>query len=214
MIGQTFGRLLVLQRTNDEAKGGHITYLCRCSCGVEKKVLSYRLRNGNTRSCGCFRADFHSKRRKTHGLSKHRLFAVWQSMMARCYNVLSHAFSDYGGRGIKVCDRWHDVRYFVSDNEHLALPNLTMDRRDNDGDYSPGNVRWVSRYEQSLNRRSNVFLTHNGKTQTLFEWAREIGIPPRTLWARIRSGNWSTERALTEPVPSRKHQTRAADTKM
>lgn len=200
MIGQTFGRLLVLERTDDKVKGGHIVYLCRCSCGVEKKVISYRLRNGNTRSCGCFRTEFHSNRMRTHGQTKHRLFVTWQGMMHRCYQPTNPAYLDYGGRGIFVCDRWHDVTRFIEDNDKLALPNLTLDRRDNNGPYSPENVRWVSRYEQCLNRRSNVFLTHNNKTQTLFEWAREIGIPPRTLWNRIRNLNWSAERALTEPI--------------
>lgn len=199
MIGSKFGRWTVLSDAGTN-KTGHRKYRCRCDCGQERTVMKSGLLRGSSQSCGCLRNEFHSKRKKTHGLSKHRLFPTWDAMMQRCYNEACHAFADYGGRGVKVCERWHDVTLFVADNEHLALPGLTLDRKDNDGSYTPGNVRWATRTEQSLNRRSNVVVTYAGRSQTIFEWARELNMPPRTLWSRLRVNDWSVADALTTPV--------------
>jgi hypothetical protein len=121
-------------------------------------------------------------------------------MMQRCYNPANAAYASYGGRGIAVCDRWHDPVAFIADNEALALPGLSLDREGNDGDYSRENCRWATSIEQSRNRRSNVTLSFGGRTMTLFEWAAEIGIAPRTLWARIQVRGWDVERALTTPL--------------
>lgn len=196
LSGQRFGRWLVLERIPGLNKSGQARYMCRCDCGTEKAVTGGYLRDGRTTSCGCARRELWSQRMQTHGLSKHRLFPTWVAMMGRCYNTNNAAYNRYGGRGITVCERWHDVRHFIADNEVLAKPSLSIDRRDNDGPYSPANVRWASRREQSNNRRSNVLLTFEGRTQPLFDWAREVGIAPRTLWSRIRTG-WPTGEALT-----------------
>jgi hypothetical protein len=197
--GQRFGRLVVIERIPGFNKSGHAKYLCQCDCGETSSVAGMRLRRGDTVSCGCYARE-RSRAATTHGMTKHRLFPTWQSMMARCYKAHCPAFPDYGGRGIVVCDRWKDVRHFIADNEHLALPGLSIDRRDNDGPYAPENARWITRAEQSLNRRSNVHLTYQGRTQTIFEWAREIGIAPRTLWHRIRTLRWPTDKAIQTPV--------------
>lgn len=124
-------------------------------------------------------------------------------MMHRCYSPTSRAFGRYGGRGIIVCERWHDVRLFIEDNDAKALPGLTIDRRNNDGPYSPENTRWIERREQNLNYSRNVYLEFEGKRQTLREWADERGIGLRTLWHRVRVLNWPTEQALNQPVRRR-----------
>jgi hypothetical protein len=197
--GQRFGRWLALEKTEMDSQG-HMGFLCRCDCGTEKVVKGYKLKRGDSLSCGCLRNELSSERERTHGLTKHPLFVVWCGMMNRCYSEKSPAFKDYGGRGITVCERWHSVENFVADNAPGYAPSLSLDRIDNDGSYTPENVRWADRKAQSRNRRSNVMLTYQGKTQTLFEWAAEVGIAPRTLWARIRERGWPVEKALTTPV--------------
>lgn len=197
--GLRFGRWVVLKRDSAKASNGGAVFLCRCDCGTEKIVVGDKLRRGTSQSCGCLRNEMSAERESTHRLTKHRLYPVWQGMMARCTRPHNPAYPDYGGRGIRVCARWGDVRAFIADNEAAATPGTTMDRIDNDGDYDPGNVRWATRQEQSRNRRSNVLLTHDGRTMTLTEWALEIGVKPRTLWKRINDG-WGVERALSTPT--------------
>ena len=195
--GQKIGRWTILEQLPERSRSGHSRFLCRCDCGTEKTVLGYKIRLGSSTSCGCISRELSKIRATTHGLTKHRLFPIWNSMMDRCYKPLNSAYARYGGRGIVVCDRWHDVASFIADNELLFRPGLTIDRINNDGHYSLENVRWSTRAEQNRNRSSNVFLTFEGKTQILFAWAREKGIAPRTLWARIHVSGWSIERALT-----------------
>lgn len=199
LTGHKFGRWTVL-RHHPERYGGQTQWLCRCDCGTERLVVRGRLIRGTSTSCGCFRSEFHSDRMTNHGMSKHRLFPTWLGMMGRCYNPDNPAYGKYGGRGITVCERWRDVASFIGDNEHLALPGLTIDRVDNDGHYEPGNCRWATRTQQALNRSSNVPITYAGRTQTIFEWARELNMRPRTLWCRIQVLRWPIEVAMTTPV--------------
>lgn len=129
-----------------------------------------------------------------------RLYKVWAGMKARCGNPRSPAYHRYGGRGIRVCEEWQDFAVFHA----WAIangyePGLSIDRTDNDGPYSPENCRWVTAREQSYNTSRNHYLTHNGRRQTVREWARELGMRPNTLLMRLRIG-WPVERALTTPV--------------
>lgn len=133
-----------------------------------------------------------------HGLTKHRLFATWNAMINRCHNPKNAAYSYYGGRGVGVCERWRDPAAFISDMAPTHKDGLTLDRLDNNGPYSPENCSWVSRAEQSYNRRSNVYLEHDGKRQAISKWAADLGVSPRTLWARIDRG-WSHSDAITVP---------------
>lgn len=199
LSGQRFGRWTVVANVGTNS-GGHAVFRCACDCGVSRNVVSLRLRGGTSRSCGCLARELSSARKKTHGLSKHPLFPTWCSMMNRCYSPRSRAYPDYGGRGILVCDRWRDARHFIADNEGKNLPGLEIDRADNNGPYAPDNCRWVERSVQSGNKRSNIWLTHDGRTMILFDWARETGIPPRTLWSRIKKMGWPTDKALTTPA--------------
>ena len=123
-------------------------------------------------------------------------------MRTRCENPNHENFSHYGGRGISVCRRWSGVggyERFVADVSTGYAVGLQIDRIDNDGNYEPSNVRWVTPSENSRNRRSNLHLTVYGRTQTAAAWAEEMGIEPITLYSRLRHG-WSHERAVTERV--------------
>jgi hypothetical protein len=119
-------------------------------------------------------------------------------MKERCYNQRHTGYPLYGGRGIKVCERWLDFQKFVEDNEASALPGLTLDRIDNDGPYSPENCRWASRKDQARNRRNNQWIEHAGERLLAADWAARLGLADSTIEARIKNG-WSFEKSVTTP---------------
>jgi hypothetical protein len=134
----------------------------------------------------------------THGKSRTPEYISWASMMERCEDPRFHAWGNYGGRGIVVCDRWRDFLNFLSDIGPRPT-GTTLDRIDSNGNYEPGNCRWATDTEQSNNRRTNRRIECAGRTQTLTEWSREAGLSPDTLRGRLNSG-WPIDRALTEPL--------------
>ncbi len=144
------------------------------------------------------------ERHITHGGRHTRLYSIWAHMKERCLNPNSISYKNYGGRGITVCDEWKQdfaaFRGWAYANGYSD--ELEIDRIDNDGDYCPENCRWATRKAQTYNRRSNRYLEHNGRKQTVMEWAHETGISHKTLYDRLKSG-WPVDRALTEPVRRR-----------
>jgi hypothetical protein len=132
-------------------------------------------------------------------------------MIARCENENSQAYADYGGRGIKVCERWRaSFTAFMEDMGPPPTTKHTVERTDNDKDYEPTNCVWGTKKEQGRNKRNNVMLTHNGKTQALSAWAEETGLPYTTIYARLQHG-WSVDEALTKPIGSRKSKPEEED---
>jgi hypothetical protein len=120
-------------------------------------------------------------------------------MKKRCYTSSATGYRNYGGRGIRVCERWRgSFLAFLEDVGVRPTGRHSLDRIDNNGNYEPGNVRWVTQAEQATNGRRNRHITHGGKTQTLGEWAREYHINSETLASRIGKLGWSMERALAE----------------
>lgn len=202
ILGQKFGRLTVLSLSH---KKGYTRYfLCQCDCGKQTVVEKSALTTGKQISCGCARNErIRNLKRLPDGYS--RLHKIFHKMKARCYNPRSNRYSRYGARGIKICDEWlSDVDNFCRwAIENGYADNLSIDRIDNDGDYCPENCRWATNIEQSNNTSCNIFVTFNGKTQTLAQWSRELNIPTSTLHNRIRVNGWSVERALTTPSRSR-----------
>jgi len=133
------------------------------------------------------------------GIRNHPLYDLWRAMVDRCHNPRAHGFKNYGGRGIVVCSRWREsFDDFVSDVGERPSRKHSLDRKDNDGNYEPGNVRWATRSEQARNTRFNRLLTAFGKTQTAEEWAIETGLPKSTLFNRIRRG-WPDEKVIGTP---------------
>ena len=127
-------------------------------------------------------------------------------MLMRCTNANDRAFPDYGGRGIHVCDRWAEsFENFLVDMGEIP-PRMQLDRIDNDGPYSPENCRWVTAKENCRNRRSNVFVEHQGQRKTIAEWAEVTGLERKTLEYRIRAG-WSAEKALNTPSITNRKKT-------
>jgi len=129
----------------------------KCQCGIRKVVCSHRLRNGDTRSCGCLKRDTMARVMKdwhtTHGGSYTKLYNVWSGMFKRCYNPNNKNFNNYGGRGISVCERWNDFANFREDMGECPK-GMLIDRIDNDGNYEPSNCRWTDPKTSSNNRRS------------------------------------------------------------
>jgi hypothetical protein len=129
--------------------------------------------------------------------SKTPEYRSWRMMIRRCTETKKHNYDRYGGRGIKVCERWLTFGNFVADMGQRP-DGTTLDRRDNDGDYEPGNCRWATTQEQNANKCMNRLVTHNGETKALFEWAKQYGLRYETLRSRLRIG-WPFDIAVTMP---------------
>jgi hypothetical protein len=201
--GERFGRLVVTGVDGTKR-------LCRCDCGNTLTVEStYKLKAGNTRSCGCFQREDLAKRFTVHGAARAgkrtRMYSIWLSMNSRCTNPRVHHWDRYGGRGITVCERWR--RSFENFLADMGEPpdGCTLDRIDNDGPYSPENCRWATQAEQRRNTSRARLLTYQDRTQPEVEWAEELGIGVGTLRSRINRG-WTVERSLTQPVRCPQHQ--------
>lgn len=194
LTGQTFGRWTVIERAPN--KGRHVRWLCRCECGNTGIVNSSNLVSGISRSCGCLQIDTVT----THKLTGTPEYGTWTAMKSRCYTKSNVAYPYYGGRGITVCERWlHSFQNFLDDMGHKPTPNHSLDRIDSDGNYCPENCRWADSETQNNNLRSNRHLTFNGKTQTIAQWAREVGLHKNALISRLEWG-WPIEDALTWPA--------------
>ena len=202
LTGQRFGRLVVVGRADPPSnKRGCAMWHCRCDCGNEKDINSFYLRNGDTRSCGCLQRERTVESHTSHGGSKSRLYRVWVGMIQRCENQRTTDYADYGGRGIKICEEWHDFKTFRQWAERTGYRDeLTIDRIDVNEGYNPVNCRWATIAEQARNKRNNINITYHGVTRCLGDWATTLGIGWTTLWRRIFKLGWDVERAFTMPV--------------
>lgn len=193
LSGKRFGKLLA-QSTTEKDKYGAYIWTCVCDCGNYTKVRGGQLVSGVSRSCGCGVVDA-ARRPKTHGQAGTPLYQRWRAMLARTTNPNFEDFHNYGGRGIKVCERWREFEQFYADMGDSFRPELELDRKDANGNYGPDNCRWATRQDQQRNRRNNHRVTWSGETQTVQDWAERFGIKPNTIITRLRRG-WSVDRAL------------------
>lgn len=205
LTGQRFGRLVALGAIG-RLKNKQLAWLCQCDCGKTATVPSSNLQTKNTQSCGCLCRDTSRQTLLTHGMTNHKIYALWSRIINRCTNPRADGYIYYGARGISIFGEWRSnfkaFYDYVSCLENYEKQDCTLDRIDNDRNYEPGNVRWATKTEQMRNTRINRMLTHNGKTQCVAAWAEEKGINIATLWRRLKGG-WSIERALTKPVRRR-----------
>lgn len=184
-VGKKFGHLTVV---SDGASG---MWMFLCDCGVKREMYSGGVRDGKTVSCGCHRAANAKKMFTTHGKTGTDSYKSWRSMHQRV-----KVDPDY--IGVVICDRWNDFDNFFDDMGERPK-GKSIDRIKAELGYQPGNCRWATAKEQSVNRKNVVMLTFEGKTMCLADWAKEVGIERGTLKNRIKRG-WSHEKAFTTSV--------------
>lgn len=205
-VGARFDSLVVEGEVGRDHHA-NVVWQCRCDCGQLTTAITNKLVRGRKRSCGCKQLEYIGESCSTHGETRggrpSSEFSIWQGMLARCSNPDHARWHRYGGRGIKVCDRWLTFSNFLSDMGRRPSLRHSLDRKDNNGNYDPENCRWATRAEQNANMCTNVRLALDGRDLTVSEWSRETGIGVATLSQRIRHG-WSAEAALTTPPDPRK----------
>jgi hypothetical protein len=186
--GDRFGLLTAIRFERRDIRR-HAHWLFKCDCGVEKIIEAAHVLSGDNTGCGC--------QRTKHGLHRAPEYHIWKAMIRRCTAPTQVGYHRYGGRGIRVCDRWRaSVEDFLADVGRRPSPDHTLDRIDNDGNYEPGNVRWVAMTVQQRNRRDNRIVEFRGVPMTLTEACALAGVDRRTAHGRIKRG-WDIGRALT-----------------
>lgn len=206
LTGQKFGRLTVVERAKNDTKN-NTQWLCQCECGNKVIIRRHHLISDNTNSCGCLQKQRVSETHFIHGHNSYhqsKTHKTWHSMLQRCNNPKCQEYKNYGGRGIKVCKAWMKFEGFLQDMGERP-PNLTLDRKNNDGDYCKENCRWITNKEQQRNKRTNRAITIGDETKCVAGWCEELGLRYHTVITRLQRG-WSDEEAL-EIVP-RKRKTK------
>jgi len=202
-IGDRFGRLVVLEPV--PSKRHDHRWKCQCDCGNTHELYSFSLLSGSVKSCGCLGREQLEARTK-HGMCsrEHRVpeYTVWEAMHQRCRDPNSPSYRLYGAKGVTVCERWRDFATFYADMGPRPSSKHTIDRVDNAKGYEPSNCKWATRIEQNNHTSRNVHVTYDGRTQTVAQWARELGVTYHILRNRLKLG-WDFKRAVTQPVDSR-----------
>lgn len=190
LTGQRFGRLTVIGI--DEGRNTRKTYwICQCDCGRISSHRSDGLLAGTIKSCGCYKREQDAIRvtkNHKHKQSGTRLYGIWQGMKGRCYNPNDPSYKNWGGRGVEICDEWKDdfTCFYTWAVENGYSEDLTIDRIDNNGNYTPDNCRWASQKTQARNRRSNVSITIGRETKPLVEWCEIFKLSYTTVNARYK----------------------------
>jgi hypothetical protein len=197
LSGIKFGRLTALNVDGYDNQG-LIKWKCLCDCGNFISVSGPALKKGNTKSCGCIKKEkiaIVGKSNVTHGHTRRSdkgwtdIYAVWRSMKARCLNKNQKSYMYYGGRGIKICDRWaNSFENFLNDMGDKPL-GMTIERKDGNGDYCPENCVWATVTEQNRNKSDSRKLTYKNEVMTIAEWTRKLGLKSHQVYDWINSGS-------------------------
>lgn len=206
LTGKRFGRLTVMYRAN---KPGEITkWHCRCDCGNEVDVFAGNLKRKNhSTSCGCYQEERRSEVHTTHGYSNTRIAQVFSHMKDRCNNPNNPRYPSYGGRGIKICPEWEDNpaafyewAYANGFREDAEYGETTIERNDNNRGYSPENCSIKPLKDQANNRRTSLFITHNGVTKTLAQWRDLLGMTQNEAYRYIVKKKYTIQRLIDEGI--------------
>jgi hypothetical protein len=190
-------------------EGWHKFSICRCVCGTERRISTSNLAKGHTKSCGCLKAGLVSAAQKRHGATvsndgkKTREYSIWRGMKTRCLNPNHSSYAKYGAKGITVCSRWiESFNAFLSDMGECP-EGFSIDRIDNHGGYEPGNCRWANRTTQAQNRDTVKWLTFDGETLCISDWAKRFGVTDSAISYRLNRG-WTVEKTLATPFDPKK----------
>lgn len=202
--GTKYGNLMLTGKSG--VKNNRTVVEAVCNCGSVKEYFFNNLRRGNTTSCGCYQKEIVAKVNFRHGLTtrvnRHPLYHVYCSMKERCYNKKTRSYKNYGLRGIVVCDEWINdfVSFFNWAVKSGWKRGLTLERKENNGNYEPSNCRWATSKEQARNKSINIFLTAFGETKCLMDWSKDnrCVVSLNGLWLRIKKG-WNAKEAITTP---------------
>lgn len=196
LTGLRFNRLMVIdlshRQMRKDGKGSVIFWRCMCDCGTIKTLSSPHLRRA--KSCGCYRRENTARMKTTHGMTGTSIYYIWAHVVERCTNPNNERYANYGGRGIKVCDRWKRFEGFLADMGPSWFDGASIERKDVDGDYCAGNCSWIPLREQSKNRQSSIFVDTPWGTMNAIYVARRLGLSPGTFYWRIK--RWPKERWL------------------
>jgi len=188
LTGKVFKRWTVLKFAGKNKHNADV-WECKCKCGTVKNVVGYSLRNGDSRSCGCYKLD--NPGHFIHGGRRERLYIIWKTMRRRCNAKTSAKYSNYGGRGFAIIDEWSNYSVF----RDWALlngygDNLTIERIDVNGNYSPENCKWITKSDQSKNKTNTIMFEINGVIKPFFEWCEIYGVPYQRAHLRFRRGQF------------------------
>lgn len=198
LTGNKYGRLLILEKSEKTDSSYNSYWVCKCDCGNTRILSGYNLKSGNTSSCGCYLKEQSAIRIKSqhgkgygkkHGEYNTRLYRTWAGIKNRCLNPNSTGYENWGGRGIELCNEWYKFEPF----RDWALANgysdkLTIDRKNNNLNYTPDNCRWATVKQQNNNQSSNLYYEINGERHTLHEWSELLGFGYSAVYARIKQG--------------------------
>lgn len=198
LTGEKFGKLTVVSETSKRTKNKKIIWLCRCECGNTIEVSVADL-GRNTNSCGCQSSrKTIGERSKTHGMSTTPLYAVWRTMRDRCNNPNNKSYKNYGARGITVCSEWLSFEKFYEDMGDSYKRGLTIERKNIDEGYNKNNCIWITKAEQSLNKRNTRYITYKGETLPFTIMCRKYNVSHSMVEKRLKLG-WDVERAFEQP---------------
>jgi hypothetical protein len=183
--------------------GNHHMGLYKCNCGKEYVVMISAVNRKHNTGCADCKNIRPKGPAKKHGMYKTKEFSIWQGIKARCLNPNDTCYSEYGAKGITICNRWADpengFKNFYEDMGAMPTPKHTIERINSNKNYEPSNCKWATYSEQNRNLSTNRYYTVNGKTQLLIEWSEELGISTDVILGRINRYKWSVEKALTTP---------------
>ena len=214
LTGNTYGRWTVLSYAGTRIKES--IWLCRCACGKEKIVRYQGLVKGTSTSCGCYRNEYHAKRRERppgHERTVNNLLhRIYMSMKTRCYNEKNPNYARYGAKGVRICQRWLDSFDAFVDDMGMPSEGHSIDRIDPHGDYSPENCRWADRFTQSQNQRRTKYHQWKGESLCLTEICRRENVDYFQVYLAL-DGRKSIEEAVqsaTKPFKERAKGSKAA----
>jgi hypothetical protein len=187
ITNQRFGRLLVLTKSNKKMMSGHYLWECLCDCGNRHFAKADHLRAGGVRSCGCLHKEELTKAMTKHGFSGQPIHNNWMGMIDRCTNPNSHAWKNYGGRGINVSPEWMDFETFYRDMGEKPK-GTSLDRVDVNGNYSKENCKWSTFKAQARNTRRNLIIEFNGEIHVLAEWCEVLGLNYMKTYHKLKKG--------------------------